>query len=54
MTKRIEPLKSLQRERFYGNVRIEFQAGDIDLVRKQQTFKPESTRTQSNDHSHQQ
>jgi hypothetical protein len=44
MTKLIELLRNLERERFYGNVQIEFQAGDIALVRKTQTFKLDNTR----------
>ena len=44
MTKLIELLRNLERERFYGNIQIEFQAGDIALVRKTQTFKLDTTR----------
>lgn len=49
MTKLIELLRNLERERFYGNVQIEFQAGDVTIVRKQQTIKL-NDRSQSDDH----
>jgi hypothetical protein len=38
-----ELLKQLQRDRFYGEVILQFKAGSIELVRKHQTLKIEGT-----------
>jgi hypothetical protein len=39
MNRLIELLKKLGAERFYGTVSLEFKAGEIFLVRKEQTIK---------------
>jgi hypothetical protein len=41
MTKLIELLKQLEAERFYGSICLEFKAGELFLVRKEQTLKLE-------------
>jgi len=48
MTKLIELLRGLQNERFYGSVQIEFRAGDITIIRKEQTFKLDTMRNNPN------
>jgi hypothetical protein len=39
VNKLIELLKRLEAERFYGTVSLEFKAGELFLVRKEQTLK---------------
>ncbi len=49
MTKLIEFLRNLQNERFYGSVQIDFHAGDITIIRKEQTLKLENMRNNPNE-----
>jgi len=49
VTKLIELLRGLERDRFYGCVQIEFRAGDITIVRKEQTIKLDSMRKNPNE-----
>lgn len=49
MNKLIELLRSLERDRFYGCVQIEFRAGDITIVHKEQTIKLDSMRKNPNE-----
>lgn len=39
MTKLIEMLRKLEQDRFFGNVTLQFRAGDIEVVRKEETIK---------------
>jgi len=39
MNQLMELLKGLERERFYGTVQVEYKAGQVILVRKEQTIK---------------
>jgi hypothetical protein len=39
MNRLFEMLKQLEVERFYGTVSLEFKAGELFLVRKEQTLK---------------
>jgi hypothetical protein len=41
MTKLFEFLKKLEAEGFYGSICLEFKAGELILVRKEQTLKLE-------------
>ena len=36
-----ELLDKLKRERFYGTVALQFKGGHLDLIRKEETIKPE-------------
>ena len=49
MTKLIELLRGLERDRFYGKVEIEYRAGDVTIVRKEQTIKLDSMRNNPNE-----
>ena len=49
MTKLIELLRGLERDRFWGRIEIEFRAGDIQLVRKEQMIKLDLVRNTPND-----
>ena len=49
MTKAIEILQRLERERFFGTVSFQFQAGDLVIIRKEETIKPYPTRIPAND-----
>jgi hypothetical protein len=40
MKKIIELIKSLVDSRFYGKITISFEAGNITLIRKEETMKP--------------
>jgi hypothetical protein len=48
MNRLMELLKQLARERFYGGVQLDFKAGEIILVRKEQTLKLDNGRTYGN------
>ena len=49
MTKLIEMLRKLEQERFFGSLAIEFRAGDITIVRKEQTIKLDNMRNNPNE-----
>ncbi len=43
MNKVLELLRKLEQERFFGNVTLQYRAGDIELVRKEETIKLRDT-----------
>ena len=43
-------LADLERQRFYGSVKIKFEAGRVVLVRKTETIKPEHCRDNRGKH----
>ena len=39
----IELLKQLEETRFFGKITLDFQNGELILIRKEQTIKPKGT-----------
>jgi hypothetical protein len=40
MNEAVELIRQLARERFYGAVTLKFEAGQITIIKKEQTIKP--------------
>jgi hypothetical protein len=49
MTKLIEMLRKLEQDRFFGNVTLQFRAGDIEVIRKEETIKLHTQRDTYNE-----
>jgi len=45
-----ELLDKLKRERFYGTVSLQLKAGHLELIRKEETIKPQNEGTTHHDY----